>query len=274
MEKWIDTHAHYNHGKFCNKRTEILDALPEFVEKIIQVGTNRKTNMATLNLASLYDYIYGMVGYFPTDVWELEPSLCADADENWIVLKEQLTCRKIVGIGEIGLDYNWNKVGSVFGDEARILQKKWFRKQLDLAQEMKMPVSIHSRDAKEDTLNIFEEYKRISGVVHCFSYDRMTARCCLDKGLCLGIGGTSTYPSNKEIREVIKMIPMDRILLETDAPYLSPQPVRKQVNNSEYLKYVIENIQNIKGVSFDFVIEQTNQNAKRVFDFSRGVVNG
>ena len=265
MEKWIDTHAHYGHPRFKKAYADVLNEMPNYVERIIQIGTNTKSNLQTLQLVSLYDYIYGMIGYFPTDTWEIETLTCYEAKDNWIVLQKQLTNDKIVGIGEIGLDYNWNKTGSVYGEDAREIQKKWFRKQLDLAKEMNLPVSIHSRDAEASTLKIFKDYDEISGVIHCFSYGKDAARVALDKGLCLGIGGTSTYPANKELREVIQMCPLDMILLETDAPYLSPQPVRKEVNTSANIKYVIENIANIKGISPEKVIEQTNENAYRTF---------
>ena len=131
------------------------------------------------------------------------------------------------------MDYNWNRlVNGIEGEAAREIQKKWFRKQLNLAKEMKLPVSIHSRDAEADTLEIFDEYESISGVIHCFSYGLSAAQKAIEKGLYLGVGGTSTYPANNELREVIKMAPLDRLLLETDAPYLSPLQVRREVNTS------------------------------------------
>ena len=213
-----------------------------------------------------------MIGYFPTDTWELEPEYCTDADANWIVLDKQLTNDKIVGVGEIGLDYNWNRLANgVEGEKARAIQQKWFRHQIDLARKHNLPICIHSRDAAEDTLKIFNEYGTLNGVIHCYSYDADFARKALDKGLYLGIGGTSTYPSNKMVRDAIKICPMDRILLETDAPYLSPQPVRREINQSKYIQYVIANIAEIKGVSPEFVIEQTNRNAKEVFSLDLAV---
>ena len=263
MEKWIDTHAHYGHRRFNKSYANVLDEMRDYVELIIQIGTNTASNLQALQLVSLYDYVYGMLGYFPTDTWELEPKLCKDAEANWIVLQKQLTNDKIVGIGEIGLDYNWDKVGNVYGDDARKIQQKWFRNQLDLAKELDLPVSIHSRDAEFDTLRIFKEYEKISGVIHCFSYGKNAAKIALDKGLYLGIGGTSTYPANKELREVIKLCPLDRLLLETDAPYLAPQPVRREVNTSANIKYVIENIAQIKRISIEEVIEETNKNARK-----------
>lgn len=269
MTKYIDTHAHYGHGGFrrLNRSTaEIINDMRSCCDKIIQVGTNTKSNLQTLQLISLHDFIYGMIGYFPTDVWELESNWCKDADANWIVLTKQLTNEKIVGIGEIGLDYNWDKVGNfATGEEARDIQKYWFLRQLNLAKEMHLPVSIHSRDAEEDTLKIFDQYKEILGVIHCFSYGKDAARKALDKGLYLGVGGTSTYPRNSELREVIKMAPMDRLLLETDAPYLSPQQVRREVNTSANIQYVIKNIAELKNISIENVIEQTNKNAYELF---------
>ena len=269
MRKWIDTHSHYGHKGFnrLHKTTdEILKDMRYCCEKIIQVGTNTKSNLQALQLISTYDYVYGMLGYFSTDVWELESTMCEKADDNLLVLTKQLTNDKVVGIGEIGLDYNWNRLANgVEGELAREIQKKWFRKQLDLAKELGLPVSIHSRDAEADTLAIFDEYDTIPGVIHCFSYGRSAAQKAIEKGLYLGIGGTSTYTSNKELREVIKMAPLDRVLLETDAPYLSPQQVRKETNTSANIKYVIENIAELKECSADEVIDQTNQNAYNLF---------
>ena len=266
MNKWIDTHAHYGHKRFGKDPNNILEEMPSWAERIIQIGTNTKSNLQAMQLVSAYGYVYGMLGYFPTDTWELEPTMCNDAENNWLVLTKQLINSKIVGIGEIGLDYNWNCLANgVKGEEARKVQKKWFRKQLDLAKELGLPVSIHSRDAEEDTLKIFDEYDVVRGVIHCFSYGRDAARKALDKGLYLGIGGTSTYPSNKELREVIKMVPLDHLLLETDAPYLSPQQVRKEINTSTNIKYVIENIAELKRCTEDEVVEQTNKNAYELF---------
>jgi TatD DNase family protein len=266
MKKYIDTHAHYGHGRFRTPTDQILEQMKNYTERIIQVGTNTKSNSQTISLINNYDYLYGMVGYFPTDVWEIDIDLSSSGDKNWNLFIKQLDNKKIVGIGEIGLDYSWNRVGDlIVGQDAQNVQKKWFKKQLDLAKEFDLPVSIHSRDAEADTLAIFDEYELIPGVIHCFSYGRSAAKRAIDKGLYIGIGGTSTYPSNHELREVIKMIPLDRILLETDAPYLSPQIVRKDINTSENIKYVIQNIADIKGIACDDVVDITNQNAMLLF---------
>lgn len=281
--KFIDTHAHYNHNYFKKNRDELLETLRDEVEYIVQLGTNAKSNAETLQIISLYDYIYGMIGFFPTDTWQLEPDLCTkdcnmfihNAKDNLLIFQKQLINQKIIGIGEIGLDYHWDFVGpykqkfdgakEINGKEARKVQEKWFRYQLDLAKKLNLPVSMHSRDAEEDTIKVFSDYDNINGVMHCFSYGMKSAEYYLSKGLYLGIGGTSTYPSNKELREVIKNTPLDKLLLETDAPYLSPQPVRRETNTSSNIKYVIENIANIKNISEEEVIIQTNKNAKTLF---------
>jgi TatD DNase family protein len=166
LKKWIDTHAHYGHKRFGRDPNNILEEMSNCVERIIQIDTNTKSNLQAMQLVSAYDYVYGMLGYFPTDTWELEPTMCDGAENNWLALTKQLTNSKVVGIGEIGLDYNWNCLANgVKGEEARKVQKKWFRKQLDLAKELGLPVSIHSRDAEEDTLKIFDEYETIKDTV-------------------------------------------------------------------------------------------------------------
>ena len=268
MEKFIDTHAHYHHKKFKN-RDELLKEMQSEVKYIINLGTDVISNFYTISLINKYDYVYGMVGFFPSDVYLLDKELCDDSEDNLKEFKKQLTHKKIVGIGEIGIDYHWNSVGArgleITGEKAREYQHKWFKYQIDLAKELNLPVSMHSRDAEKDTLDIFSNYDNINGVMHCFSYGMKSAEEYLKKGLYFGIGGTSTYPNNKELREVIEYLPLNRILLETDAPYLSPQKVRGTMNDSRNIKYVIENIAEIKNVDIDEVIDVTNKNAIKLF---------
>lgn len=269
--KWIDTHAHYDSKKF--KDQKILTSLEENVIHIVNLGTNMNSNKTTLDLINKYSYIWGMIGFFPTDTYLLETELCSNAEENLKVYLKQLEHEKILGIGEIGLDYHWNCVGPIGqqtkGEQAREIQKKWLKYQIDLSIEKKLPISLHSRDAEDDTATILNNYSSLAGVVHCFSYGIKSADLYLNKGLYLGIGGTSTYKSNKELLEVIKMCPIERILLETDAPYLSPEPVRREINNSSYIKYVIDNICNIKGLTREDVISKTNDNAYKLLKFKR-----
>ena len=266
MEKYIDTHAHYGHGRFKQNTNDLLEEMWNCCRNIIQVGTNNKTNAQTIQLINKHNSLYGIIGYFPTDVWEIEASLCNNGTQNLEKFLQQLQDKKIVAVGEIGLDYNWDKVGNCcFGEDARKIQQKWFVEQINIAKKHQLPICVHSRDAEQDTLDIFNQYDHLDGVIHCFSYGVNTAKKAIDKGLYLGIGGTSTYPANTELRNVIKIAPLDRLLLETDAPYLSPLPVRREINTSKNIEYVIQNIASIKGVDVDEVIDVTNKNAYSLF---------
>jgi len=269
MEKFIDSHAHYNARQYNHDRKNLLEDLRTDLKYIINIGTKTNENLQTLQLVSLYDYIYGMIGFFPCNTWMLEPELCKDAEDNWLILTKQLLNQKIVGVGEIGLDFHWDSIGEkgkeIKGKKARMIQEKWFRKQIELAKELSLPISIHSREAEVDTLRIMKDYSNITGVVHCFSYGERAADFFLNKGFYLGIGGTSTYPGNKELREVIKKAPLEQLLLETDAPYLTPQSHRRERNQSDYIKEVIELIAKLKGISENEVIRITNQNNEKLF---------
>ena len=271
MEKYIDSHAHYQARQFRNRK-ELLEELKQDVAKIINIGSDTDMNLSTLQLVSLWDYIYGMIGYFPVNVDELEPSLCSQAEDHWLILTKQLMNQKIVGIGEIGLDYHWDSVGkgknAVKGKQARELQKKWFRKQMELAQELHLPVSIHSRDAERETLEILSEFPDVRGVVHCFSYGTNAMNFFLEHGYYIGVGGTATYPSNRETQEALKHCPLDRILLETDAPYLTPHQARKhgvRVNDSRTIKEVITFLSMLKEIHHEEIIRVTNENVIRLF---------
>ena len=191
--------------------------------------------------------------------------MCKNAEENLDIFLHQLMNQKVIGIGEIGLDYHWNSVGNLKGRDAREIQKKWFKYQLELATKKDLPVSIHIRDAIDDALESFNHFSLIHGVIHCFSYGEKELEKILEKGLYIGVGGTLTYKNNKELQEAVKKCPMNRILLETDAPYLSPQPVKKQVNDSKNIEYVIEKICELKEISREEVIEKTEENVKRLF---------
>jgi len=265
MKKFIDTHAHYGHKKFKDKH--ILDKIHDELKYIIQVGTDVKTNEQAIKLAEKYDNVYAIIGFFPTTVHEIDKRFQKFGAYNYMMFKKQLEHPKVIGIGEIGLDYKWNCVDDMFGYKAREIQKEWFIYQLNLAKKLNLPVSIHSRDAEKDTLDIINNFDEIKGVVHCYAYGVEAMKKLIEKGLYIGIGGTSTYKKNEEIRDVIKECPIDRILLETDAPYLSPEPVRRHVNDSTNIKYVIENIAKIKGITEEEIIKITNENAERLFKF-------
>jgi len=266
-KKYIDSHCHYECGKFSKNRESILEKVHECCEKIICVGTDISTNYSVVELTKGHDFVYGMVGFFPTKVYSLEPEICSKTEYNMNTFLSQLKEKKCVGLGEIGLDYNWDSCGIIKGERAREYQKKWFEKQARIAIDMDIPVSIHSRDAEKDTIEIIKKLDGLTGVMHCFSYGPETARFLVESGLYLGIGGTSTYKSNENIRQAIKETPIENIILETDSPYLSPEPVRKHINDSSNIKYIIKNIADIKGITCNEVIDATNENCRKLYRF-------
>ena len=250
----FDTHAHYDDEQFDIDREELLASFKEAgIGNVVDVGASMESSKRALDLAHKYDFIYAAVGVHPSEVEEM--------DENSIeYLRELSRDAKCVAIGEIGLDYHWP-------DPAPELQKEWFIKQLSLAREVKLPVIIHSRDAAADTLDIMksEHAEDIGGVVHCFSYSKEVAAECVKMGFYIGIGGVLTFKNARKMVEVVEQTPIDRILMETDCPYLAPEPFRGKRNNSLYLPYVVTKMAEVKGISEEEVIRITEENARRMY---------
>lgn len=250
----LDTHTHYDDEAFNEDRDQLLPALiTNGVEKVINIGATLRSTQITVELMEKYPFVYGAVGVHPEGVAEM-------TDESMDWLKELCKYNKTVAVGEIGLDYHWD-------EPDREIQKYWFRRQLQLAKEEKLPVVIHSRDAAKDTIDIMKEEHsgETGGVIHCYSYSKETAKVFLDMGFVFGIGGVITFKNAKKLKEAVEYIPMDAILLETDCPYLAPEPYRGKRNNSLYLSHVVEKIAAIKGISTDKVEQITMENAMRVF---------
>ena len=251
----FDTHAHYDAPQFDEDREQLLASFDgEGIGYVVDIGASIDTTRKALELAHRYDFIYAAVGVHPSEVEEL-------TEDNFELLREWSEDGRCVAIGEIGLDYHWPEPG-------RELQKKWFRRQLELAREKQLPVVIHSRDAAKDTVDIMREEhaEEIGGVVHCFSYSKEVAKECLEMGFYIGVGGVITFKNGKKLREVVEMTPMDRILLETDSPYLAPEPYRGKRNSSLNLPYVVSEIARIKGISEEEVIRITEENAKTMYN--------
>lgn len=250
----IDSHAHYDDEAFDQDREELISSVFESgVRKIINVGASMESCKTTLALAEKYEHIYAAIGVHPSDTAEL-----TEKDMEW--LSEKCSLSKVVAIGEIGLDYYWNIPD-------RETQKKWFQRQLALAKEVHLPVIIHSRDAAADTISIMKEYgaDTIPGVIHCYSYTKESAREFLDMGYSFGIGGVLTFKNAKKLKEAVAYIPMDRILLETDCPYLSPEPNRGKRNSSLNIPYVVGVMAQMKGISEEEVIRITSENTEKLF---------
>lgn len=249
----FDSHAHYDSSQFDEDRHELLSSMQENdVGCIVNVGADWDSVTEVVELAQEYPFVYAAVGLHPDEVGALN-------EERFAYMKSQCQKEKVVAVGEIGLDYYWD-------NEAHDVQKKWFIRQLELARELDLPVIIHSRDAAEDTLKIMKEHAQgLRGVIHCFSYSMELARKYVKMGFHIGVGGVVTFKNGKKLKEIVEKIPLERILLETDCPYLAPVPFRGKRNSSLYIPYIAEEIANIKGITYDEVIAQTEQNGKMLF---------
>ena len=244
----IDTHVHINRLEYDNL-SEIVSKLKD--NTVINNGINEETNKMVLELAEKNSNFYAAIGYHPEEIGNIK-------DFDLSLLEEYLKNPKVVAIGEIGLDYHYR-------NDNKEEQKELFIKQLELAQKYNKPVIVHSRDAIEDTFNILSKY-RVKADIHCFSSSLEMAERFIKIGCLIGIGGTLTFKNNKKTIEVVKNVEMSKILLETDSPYLSPEPVRGTKNDSTNLIYVVDKISEIKGIDKEEVLKQLNQNAIEFFD--------
>lgn len=252
----FESHAHYEDSRFDEDRESLLASMPEHgIGRIINVGSSMETSEASVRLAESYDFIYAAVGVHPSDISCLN-------DEAMERLEELTGYEKTVAVGEIGLDYYWEKDQAV-----REQQKYWFRRQLALAEKTDLPVIIHSREAAQDTLEIMREAYRngIRGVIHCFSYSRELADEYVKMGFYIGIGGVVTFKNSRKLKEAVEQIPDDCILLETDCPYLAPEPFRGKRNSSLYLPQIAQQIAQLRGVSQEEIERISEENARRLF---------
>lgn len=252
----FETHAHYDDDKFTEDRDELIMAVHESgVHPIINVGASIHSTQTTLELAKRYPFIYAAVGVHPSDVADLN-------EDTFAWLKEQTAYAKTVAVGEIGLDYYWDKEADV-----QEKQRYWFGRQLQLAREADLPVIIHSRDAAADTLQVMRDNHAdtIPGVIHCYSYSPELAQEFVRMGYYIGVGGVVTFKNAKKLVETVQTIPMERILLETDSPYMAPEPHRGSRNDSRNIPYVIAKIAELKGITPQAVERITEENAYRLF---------
>lgn len=252
----FDTHAHYDDDRFAPDRGELLSGMNgNGIGRIINVGASFEGCKNSLTLAQEHDFIYAALGVHPSDIADLTEESC-----EWI--RQHLSDPKVVAVGEIGLDYYWDKE-----QEVQARQREWFRYQLQLAKESALPVSIHSREAAADTMEIMKEAAAdgIPGVIHCYSYSKEQALEYIDMGYYIGVGGVVTFKNARKLKETVEAIPLERILLETDCPYMAPEPNRGKRNSSLYLTYVADAIAGLKGVTPEEVKTVTYENALRLF---------
>ena len=249
----FESHAHYDDEAFDEDREALLRQMPEKgIGGIVNVSASVEGIRDTLALAGKYPFVYAAVGIHPDEAGSLD-------DEAFAWIREQCDRDKVVAVGEIGLDYYWDK-------ESHDIQKYWFEWQLELAREKGLPVIIHSREAAQDTMDIMREKAQgIPGVIHCFSYSPEMAKEYVRMGYYIGVGGVVTFKNAKKLKETVQQVPLERILLETDCPYLAPVPYRGKRNCSLYLPYVAKEIADLKGVSLEEVTETTERNARALY---------
>lgn len=248
-----DSHTHLNAEQFNEDQDEVIQrALDAGVTRIVNVGFNRETIPSSIALAERYDFIYSTVGWHPVDAIDMMPG-----DLEWI--EELCKHEKVVAIGEIGLDYYWDK-------SPKDVQQRVFREQIRLARKLKMPIVIHNRDAHQDILHILKEEKaeEVGGIMHCFSGSWETAKQCLDMNLHISFGGPVTFKNARQPKEVLAQVPLDRLLIETDAPYLTPHPFRGKRNETGYVRLVAETAAEIRGMTLEEIAEITTNNAIRL----------
>lgn len=255
--EYFDTHAHYDDEKFEGDREEVLSKIYNAgVTKCINMGCDIKSSEKAIEIANTHKFIFAAVGLHPEEIPQNENEMLKTISQ----IKELATeNNKVVAIGEIGLDYYWRQ-------DNKELQKEAFIKQIELANELKLPISIHARDAIDDMIAIIRKNKiEYGGVMHCCPFNRELVKHAIENGLYIGFGGTSTFKSSKNAKEILNMVPENRILIETDSPYLSPEPKRGTRNDSSNLKYVVKKLAEYKEIEPEQMANITYENAKRLF---------
>ena len=258
----FDSHCHLDDERFDEDREEIIEKIKESgVTKLVSAGYSIEGSRKGVELSKKYEFIYTTCGLSPNDIPQTEEELWKDIDKIKKLVKENLEYKKIVAIGEIGLDYYWEK-----DNERRELQKKAFVKQIELANDFNLPIVIHTRDAVMDTIEILKKNNvNKKGVFHCCPLNRELVKEALKLDFYISFAGPVTFKNSKNANEIIQMVPNDKILIETDSPYLSPEPLRGKRNDPRNVKYIAQKIADVKGLSINEVAEITNQNAKRIF---------
>ncbi|MGR6899652.1 TatD family hydrolase [Rummeliibacillus sp. BSL5] len=254
---FIDTHVHLNSEQYEEDLQQVIDrALANNVKKMVVVGFDQPTITRAMELVEIYDFLYAVIGWHPVDAID-----CTEEDLNWI---ERLAAHpKVVAIGETGLDYHWDK-------SPKEIQQDLLRKQIQLAKRVKLPIVIHNREATNDCIRILQEEdaSEVGGVMHCFSGSVETAKICIEMNFMIGLGGPVTFKNAKKPKEVAEAIPLDYLMVETDAPFLAPHPHRGKRNEPSYVPLVAEEIARLKNIAVEEVAEATTQNALRFYNIS------
>ena len=251
MSKIIDTHTHIYDKQFEEDFNDVIDRIENQLEGIVSIGFDLESSQKSVELAKKYNFVHAVVGVHPVDISKYNDEVEKEIEK--LALNEE----KVVAIGEIGLDYHWMA-------DPKEVQAEGFRKQMALAEKVKKPVVIHTREALQDTLDILAEFPNVGGILHCYPGSYEAAKPFLDRYF-LGVGGTLTFKNNKKTKELVEVLPLEKIVIETDCPYLTPVPFRGKRNEPIYTSYVAEEIARIKNISVEEVIKVTTENAKKIY---------
>lgn len=257
--EFFDSHAHYNDEKFDEDREQIIkETYQSGVTKFVCAGYDIPSSIKSLALSKKYEYIYSICGISPNDIPQNNTELWKSIEEISEIVTQNLT-KKLMAIGEIGLDYYWNK-------ENKELQKQAFIKQIELANQLALPIVIHSRDAAVDTIQVLRDNPvKEKGIFHCCQQNQEMIKHALELGFYISFAGPITFKNAKNAVDVVKMVPLDKLLIETDSPYLSPEPNRGKRNDCRNVRYVAEKIAEIKGVETEEIARVTYENAMKIF---------
>ena len=250
MKLLTDSHAHLDSRAFNEDRDKVLERIKENMDFVVNIGCNVKSSITSMGYAQKYDFIYATIGIHPNDIAEYNN----EVEDNLLKWGQE---KKVLAIGEIGLDYHWMT-------SPKLVQISAFKRQMMVAEKLNKPVIIHTRDAMEDTINILEEFPNITGIIHCYPGSVNVANR-MKKNYYFGIGGVLTFKNSKKLIEVIKEIDINRLVLETDCPYMTPAPYRGKRNEPLYTEYVAQKIAEIKGISYNDVLSITNKNARDAY---------
>ncbi|MCM3021480.1 TatD family hydrolase [Priestia megaterium] len=250
----FDTHVHLNAEQYEDDLQEVINrALEKGVQNMVVVGFDEPTIKKAIQIAETYDFIYASVGWHPVDAIDM-------TDEYLAWIEELAQHPKVVALGEMGLDYHWDK-------SPKEVQKDVFRRQIRLARKVNLPIIIHNRDATEDVVTILKEehVEEVGGIMHCFTGSIEVAKQCMDMNMYISFGGPVTFKNAKKPKEVATELPLDKLLIETDCPYLTPHPFRGKRNEPGYVSYVAEQIAELKGITYEELADITTANAKKLF---------
>lgn len=255
--KFFDNHAHLDDEKFDEDREELIEKIhKDEIDKFVSAGYSLESSKKSIELSKKYDFIYSTCGISPNDIPQNEEELWKELAEIKKIAKEN---KKVVAIGEIGLDYHWNT-------ENKELQKKAFVEQIKIANELNLPIQIHTREAIMDTLEILKQNNvNKKGIFHCCPLNRELVKEGLKLGFYISFAGPVTFKNSKNASEIIEIVPNDKMLIETDSPYLSPEPLRGKRNDPRNVKYIAKKIAEVKNVTIEEIADITYRNAKRIF---------